>query len=196
MAQAPTAPPPDVAFDRAMAEKLCATEVAADNLDGRVECLDYQLRGRRLWILFAASKGVDAKADRDACSGRWTEDGITDWQMASSCVAEAGEPLAAMMGKRDFDEKGLRTLCAEEQVAGAPSPRGANGRDPVEECLFNNAVDYRIFHMLESAYRNAIGNSFRRCRSHWTEGGVINWRMAEHCAQLEIRARERLADWR
>lgn len=194
--QLPASSPPNVDFDRTMAEKQCAIDVEADDLDGRIECLDYQFRGRRLWILFAAAGDPGARAEMDACSRRWTENGITDWRMASSCVAETDEPLAAMKGKRDFDEKALRALCSEAQDGGVPPPPGTDGRDPVEECVFDNAVDYRIFHLLENAYRDTIGNSFRRCRSYWTEGGVTNWRMAELCAQLQIRAWERLADWR
>lgn len=195
-AQSPAAAPPTVDFDRAMAEKQCATDVKADDLDGRIECLDYQLRGRRLWILFAAAGGARMQADMGACSDRWTEDGITDWRMAGSCLTEAGEPLEAVKGKRDFDEKALRALCSEPRDPGLPPPPGTDGRSPVEECVFDNAVDYRIFHMLETAYGGVIGKSFVQCRADWTENGVTNWRMAELCGQLQVRAWERLKDWR
>ena len=47
-AQAPAAALPEIGFDRAMADKQCAADVKTDDLDGRVECLDYQLRGRRI----------------------------------------------------------------------------------------------------------------------------------------------------
>ena len=195
-APAPAAAPPDIGFDRAMADRQCAGEVKPDDLDGRIGCLEDQLKGRRLWILFAAAGGAQTQSDVATCSNRWTDDGITDWQMAGACLAEAGEPLAAMKGKRDFDEKGLRSLCAQPREALPPPPPGTNGRTPVEECVFDNAVDYRIFHVLEAAYGGAIGKSFGYCRADWTENGLTNWRMAEHCAEQQVRAWERLADWR
>ncbi|WP_374526395.1 hypothetical protein [Sphingopyxis sp.] len=195
-AQAPAAALPEIGFDRAMADKQCAVDVKADDLDGRVECLDYQLRGRRLWVLLTATEATSTQTDRDECNSRWTEDGVTDWRMAGSCLAEAGDPLAAMKGKRDFDAKALRALCSEPRDTSLPPPPGTDGRDPVEECVFDNAVDYRIFHLLETAYGGVIGKSFAHCRADWTEEGVINWRMAELCAQLQVRAWERLADWR
>lgn len=190
------AAPVDIGFDRAMAEKQCAADVEADDLDARIECLDYQLRGRRLWVLFAASRGSTDDADMAACRSRWTEDGVTDWRMAGSCLTEAGEPLAAARGKRDFDEKGLGALCAEPRDPNIAPPPGTDGRTPAEECLFDNAVDYRVFHVLEKAYGGAIGKNFAYCRRNWTEDGVTNWRMAELCGELQIRAWERLADWR
>ncbi|NIJ38218.1 hypothetical protein FHR22_002929 [Sphingopyxis panaciterrae] len=196
MLVASAAAPLDIGFDRAMADKQCAADVKAEDLDGRIECLDYQLRGRRLWVLVAADRGREGAADMESCSSRWTEDGVTDWRMAGSCLTEAGDPLAAARGKRDFDEKGLHALCSEAGDPGLPPPPSSENRSPVEECVFDNAVDYRIFQLLEKTYRGAIGKSFAYCRSNWTEDGVINWRMAELCGQLQIRAWERLADWR
>lgn len=195
-ASAAAATPPDVGFDRAMADRQCAADVKAEDLDGQIECLDYQLRGRRLWVLFAADRGSEGAADMEACSSRWTEDGITDWRMAGSCLTEAGDPLAAARGKRDFDEKGLHILCADAGDSRVPPPPSSENRSPVEECVFDNAVDYRIVHLLEKAYGGALGKSFAYCRSNWTENGIINWRMTELCEQLQIRAQERLADWR
>jgi hypothetical protein len=188
--------PLDIGFDRAMADKHCAVDVKTDDLDSRIECLDYQLRGRRLWVLLAAARGSDGEADMEECRSRWTEEGVTDWRMASSCLAETDEPLAAARGKRDFDEKGLRLLCSEPRDTSLDPPPSPGDRSPVEECLFDNAVDYRIFHLLEKAYGGPLGVNFRYCRSNWTEKGVTNWRMAELCGQLQVRAWERLVDWR
>lgn len=196
LAAAAAAPPPDIGFDRAMADKQCAADVKADDLDGQVECLDYQLRGRRLWVLFTADRGAGGAADRETCHKRWTEGDVTDWRMAASCLAEMDEPLAAVRGKRDFDERGLRTLCSEAGDPGLPPPPSSEGRTPVEECVFDNAVDYRVFHLLEKAYGGVIGKSFLHCRSSWTENGIVNWRMAELCGELQIRGWERLAAWR
>lgn len=193
-AQPAASPPLEIGFDWVMAERQCAGEAAADDLNGLAECIDYQLQGRRIWVLLADK--TENEADSQECRRRWTEEGVIDWRMAGSCIAEAGDPLAAAKAKRDFNEKALRKLCAEPRADALPPPPSTEGRSPVEECLFDNAVDYRIFHALENAYRGVIGASFRYCRKDWTEEGVTNWRMVELCGQLQVRAWERLADWR
>ncbi len=193
LAAAATAQP---GFDSAMATKVCLKDAREGDLNEQMTCMERQLEGQRRFALLAAHLGADAEPVSRRCLAKWTEDQLIDWQMSASCLEEESTPLTdAVRLPGAFDAAAADRLCKAQETETTPGiqrlPKAPG------ECVRDQAIGYRSFALLKQAYQDkAIAVAFSVCRARWESDGIPDWVMVESCAQDQVRAVERLKDFK
>lgn len=183
-------------FDSAMAAKLCLKDAREGDLNEQLTCMERQLEGRRRFYLLAAHLGAAAEPVSQKCLAKWTEDQLVDWQMSASCLEEESAPLAdAARLPGTFDAMAADRLCKTQETETTPGiqrlPKAPG------ECVQDQAIGYRSFALLKKAYQDkAIEAALSVCRARWESDGIPDWAMVESCAQDQVRAVERMSDFK
>ena len=185
-----------VPFDAAIVARQCAQGDDADDLAAQLSCLEEQWLGYREFALLAQHLGPGSKTMQEGCSEKWRKAGVIDWQMARVCFNEESTPLAeATRAGSDFDVKQSRRLCDVEIHTSIPGIE----RPPTtaEECLNDQAIGHRAFALLKKAYGGSVlDRAFAICRTRWSKKDGPDWVMIDSCADDQVRAVERIAQFK